>query len=141
MESEQVEESMNADLAKIMEENDNHIELQYRKDSFMYLFWKKQKEALTLKNMKGMGWHPLMIKWCLYLRHHSGKAYELLCDSGLRLPSQRTLRDYTYATKSGTGFDRSVDEQLLLASKVLTCKEWETYAVVLIDEMYIRYEN
>ena len=60
-------------------------------------------------------------------------------DAGLFLPSQRTLRDYTYCTKSATGFSSSVDEQLLLASKVMTCKEWEKYVVVLVDEMHIRY--
>ena len=42
-------------------------------------------------------------------------------------------------TKSVTRFSSSVDEQLLLASKVLTCQEWEEYMVVLIDEMHIRY--
>ena len=42
------------------------------------------------------------------------KAYEVLRDAGLFLPSQRTLRDYIYYTKSATGFPSSVDEQLLL---------------------------
>ena len=139
IEGEQVDESTNTDLKQIMEENDHNIGAQYHKDSFMHLFWKQQKEALAKKNLKGIRWHPLMIRWCLYLRHHSNKAYEVLHDAGLFLPSQRTLRDYTYCTKSATGFSSSVDQQLLLASKVLTCAEWEKYVVVLIDEMHIRY--
>ena len=61
-----------------------------------------------------MRWHPLFIKWCLYLRHLSGKAYELLRDSGcVRLPSQRTLRDYTHYISASVGFSAEVDEQLL----------------------------
>ena len=141
LEGEQVEESMSADLEQIIRENDHHIEAQYGKDTFMHLFWKQQKDALSRKNTKGMRWHPLMIRWCLYLRHQSSKAYDTLRDAGLFLPSQRTLRDYTYSTTSGTGFSSSVDHQLLLASKATTCKEWEKYVAVLIDEMYIRYNK
>ena len=63
----------------------------------------------------------------------------MLRDAGLYLPSQRTLRDYTYCTKSATGFPSSVDQQLLTALNVLNCKEWENYVVVLVDEMHIRY--
>lgn len=139
IDGEEVEESTSADLKQIMEDNDDNVLKQYPKDSFMHLFWTQQKEALAKKKMQGMRWHPLMIRWCLYLRHHSNKAYEVLRDAGLSLPSQRTLRDYTYSTKSTTGFTSSVDQQLLLGSKVLTCKEWEKYMVVLIDEMHIRY--
>lgn len=138
IEGEQVDESTHTNLKQIMEENDHHMESDYPKDSFMYLFWKQQKDALAKHNLKGMRWHPLMIRWCLYLRHQSNKAYEALRDAGLFLPSQRTLRDYTYCTKTSTGFSSDVDQQLLLASKVLTCKEWEKYVVVLIDEMHIR---
>ena len=123
LEGEQVDELTSTDLKQIMEENDRGIEAQYPKDSFMYLFWKQQREALAKKDLRGMRWHPLMIRWCLYLRHHSNKAYKVLRDAGLFLPSQRTLRDYTYCTKSATGFSSSVDQQLLLASKVLTCEE------------------
>ena len=86
-----------------------------------------------------MKWHPFMIRWCLYLRHHSNKVYEVLQDAGLFLPSQRTLHDYTYCIKPATGFSSSVDQQLLLASKVLTYPEWKKYVVVIIDEMHIRY--
>ena len=138
-EGEQMDKETSLDLKQIMEENNEQIETQYPRDSFMYLFWKQQREALGKKDLRGMRWHPMMIRWCLYLRHHSNKAYEVLRDAGLFLPSQRTLRDYTYYTKSVTGFSSSVDEQLLLASKVLTCQEWEDYMVVLIDEMHVRY--
>lgn len=38
-------------------------------DSFRQLFWKQQLEAATQKNARCMKWHPLMIRWCLSLRH------------------------------------------------------------------------
>ena len=71
VEGEKVDESTSADLQQIMEDNDTSILKQYPKESFLYLFWTQQKEALTKSSTKGMRWHPLMIRWCLYLRHHS----------------------------------------------------------------------
>ena len=57
-----------------------------------------------------MKWHPLMIKWCIYLRYKSSGAYEMLRESGcIKLPSQRTLRDYTHVFKSVSGFSVDVD--------------------------------
>lgn len=80
-----------------------------------------------------------MIRWCLYLRHQSSKAYEAIRESGcLSLPSQRTLRDYSHSVKAKPGFSTEVDHQLMLASKVVLCPEWEKLVVLLLDEMYIR---
>jgi hypothetical protein len=39
------------------------------KDSFQSIFWQQQVEAASKKNARNMRWHPLMIRWCLYLRH------------------------------------------------------------------------
>lgn len=39
------------------------------KDSFQSIFWQQQVEAASKKNARSMRWHPLMIRWCLYLRH------------------------------------------------------------------------
>ena len=39
------------------------------KDSFQYVFWQQQLEAASKKKAQNMRWHPLMIRWCLYLRH------------------------------------------------------------------------
>ena len=119
--------------------NQNVME-RYPKDSFLYLFW-QQQEALT-KNLKGMRWHPMLIRWCLYLRHQSGKAYNLLRETGIALPSQHTLRDYTHCFEAATVFIKGgADDQLLLASRVLTCEEWQKCVLLLIDEMYISYAN
>ena len=64
-----------------------------------------------------------MIKWALYLRHLSSKAYETMRKSGvIVLPSQRTLRDYTHFVQSRLGFSDEVDEQLVDAAKVTTLR-------------------
>ncbi len=47
----------------------------------------QQKKAASLTKSSSMGW---LIKWALYLRHQSSKAYELLRESKcISLPSQR----------------------------------------------------
>ena len=38
-------------------------------DSFRQLFWDQQLKAASQKNARSMKWHPLMIRWCLSLRH------------------------------------------------------------------------
>lgn len=38
-------------------------------NSFAKLFWDQQIDAATKKNARSVRWHPLMIRWCLYLRH------------------------------------------------------------------------
>ena len=49
-----------------------------------------------------------------YLRYKSSGAYEMLRESGcIKLPSQRTLRDYTHVFKSVSGFSVDVDVQLM----------------------------
>lgn len=81
-----------------MSKEEHNVETRYPVDSFQHVFWKQQKESLAKqgKSRNGIRWHPLMIKWCLYLRHQSSKAYDTLRDSGcVSLPSQRTLRDYS----------------------------------------------
>ena len=63
----------------------------------------------------------------------------MLRESGaIRLPSQRTLRDYTYYTKATTGFSDEVDRQLMEAAKIHSCPEREKYVLTSMDEMHIR---
>ena len=90
-----------ADIAKV-----------FPPDTFQHLFWKQQLEALQ-KHARAMRWHPLMVQWCLYLRHHSSGAYEALRESCcLSVPSQRTLRDYTFFMKGAAGFSTEPDKML-----------------------------
>ena len=65
-----------------------------------------------------------------------------LRESGcLRLPPQRTLRDYTHYVKAAAGFSHEVDIMLLKAANVEVCPEWEKLVLLLLDEMHIREDN
>ena len=134
-----LDEDTTSDLSKVMEEEDQVVkEIYPEEDCFQRIFWQQQKEASS-RSGRGIRWHPLMIKWCIYLRHQSSKAYETLRDSGcVRLPSQRTLRDYTNCVKACAGFTVEVDRQLFQAAKLETCSARQKLVVLLLDEMHIR---
>ena len=86
-----------------------------------------------------MRWHPLIIRWCLYLRHQSSKAYETLRQSGcLHLPSQCTLQDYSHCVKAEAGFSTEVDCHLMKAVNMESCPEWHKLVILLIDEIHIK---
>ena len=121
-----------ADLSEIMKEKEDSVLASLPQESFNHIFWEQQKKAASIKDPKGMRWHPAIIKWCIYLRHQSNKAYETLRGC-IRLPSQRTLRDYTHCTKAAAGFCK---QQLLQALE--SSKEHERMIILLLDEMYIR---
>lgn len=134
-----VDSATHTDLQEIMSNHETQITTMYPEDSFQHIFWRQQQQAAKVKKSCSMRWHPLVIKWCLYLRHVSGRAYETLRSSGcIHLPSQRTLRDYTHFVTTSTGFSDEVDIQLALAADVDHCPEREKYTAIIFDEMYIK---
>lgn len=121
-----------------MDGAESTVKEKYPEGSFQQIFWAQQRQASS-RSGKGRRWHPLMIKWCIYLKHQSSKAYELLRDSGcIQLPSQRTLRDYTNCVKARAGFSTDVDRQLMQAANLASCPDWQKLTILLLDEMYIR---
>ncbi len=65
----------------------------------------------------------------------------MLYKSGcIRLPSQRTLRDYTYYVKASIGFSSEVDEMLMKAADVSSCPGRDKCVLLLLDEMHIRHD-
>ena len=79
----------------------------------------------------------MVIRFCLSLAAKSPSAYEELRDSkDLRLPSQRTLRDYRNAVKPSAGFNKGVIEELAEAARNL--KDHQRYVTVSFDEMKIK---
>ncbi len=67
----------------------------------------------------------------------SSGAYEALRSSCcLRLPSQRTLRDYTHYVQAQTGFSDAVDKMLMDTAKMGSCPERDKYTLLLLDEMH-----
>lgn len=66
----------------------------------------------------------------------SSSAYHCLSTSGfIKLPSERTLRDYTHIFKSTTGFQREVDAML---RKEVGSENWKNYVVLLMDEIKVK---
>ena len=136
-----VDPDMQSDLSTITKEVTTSVMMKHPPESFERIFWEQQIKASNLKNPRSMKWHPLMIRWCIYLRHLSGRAYESLRDSNvIKLPSQRTLRDYTFYTTAKPGFSASVDQQLLDCAQVESCPRRDLYVILMMDEMHIRDE-
>lgn len=131
-----IDEDTHNDLCTIVEANSPSAE---SGNQFTKIFWEQQKKASLLKNSRSMKWHPLLIKWAIYLRHKSSKAYEILRDSKcISLPSQRTLRDYTHFVSNTIGFSDEVDRQLYEVAEVQTLPEFKKCVAIIIDEMHIR---
>lgn len=134
-----VDEELHQHLCNTMQECNEEMKKAHSPDSFKQIFWQQQMQASKAKSPKGMRWHPSMIRWCLYLRHCSGRAYEVLRDSGcVTLPSQRTLRDYTYHVKASTGFSSEVDEMLKKGAESFGTEERNKHVLLLLDEMHVR---
>ena len=132
-----VDEEMHEDLKAMAAEYTEQVQESTTEESFRMLFWNQQQQAASLKNSKSMRWHPLFIKWCIYLRHLSGSAYDMLRQSGcIKLPSQKTLCDYTYFTSATIGFSDTVDEQLMSIAD--TSEERYRYVGMVLDEVHIK---
>jgi hypothetical protein len=107
---------------------------------FQRLFWEQQmKEAKSGKC--GMRWHPMIVRWCLYLRQTSNKCYETLRKSGfLKLPSSRTLFDYSHYIKSVNGFSPEVFQMLKneATKNGMYKEEWKLWVGLLFDEIHVK---
>ena len=65
-----VDNATHEDLVTIMEENVKEVASKYPEKSFPRLFWSQQLQAAKQKNSKSMKWHPVMVRWCIYLRQY-----------------------------------------------------------------------
>lgn len=132
-----VEDPIHNDLVTIMKKQSESVLSQYGEESFQGIFWSQQLKATAATTASGRRWHPLIIKWCLYLHHVSSKAYETIRNSGVvALPSSRTLRDYKHLSSTNVGYSVEADRQLvdILAQKDDLAK----YGMLLFDEMYVK---
>ena len=132
-----LEDSVQGDLLQIMNDHSDSVTAQYGEDSFAAIFWNQQIKAASAKSNSRRRWHPLVLKWCLYLHHISSKAYETICNSGIiTLPSSRTLRDYKHLSSTSVGLSIEADRQLL---DIPNQKDDLTKnCTLLFDEMYIK---
>ena len=109
--------NLSEDLVDVMKLHSATVKSENASNSFRHIFWDQQLQAAT-RDPRGMRWHPLMIRWYIYLCHKSSGAYDLLRSSGIvSLPSTRTLRDYTHYISPQAGFSKEVDEQLMEAAQ------------------------
>lgn len=114
-----LDEALHRDLVNIMKEEDGSIKEKFPEGSFQRLFWSEQMKAAAVKDARQMRWHPTMIRWCLNLKLLSTSAYHSLRTLGfMKLPSERTLRDYTNFFQSKVGFQAEVDKMLIEEAKL-----------------------
>ncbi len=97
----------------IMHDNHQKVTEAYPDGSFSRLFWNEQLKAATASDNRRVRWHPVIIKWCLNLKLLSSSSYHALRTSGfIKLPSERTLFDYTHYFANAVGFQDQVNQQL-----------------------------
>ena len=108
-----------SDIKAIMDAEEHRVKKDHGEGSFLRLFWQTQKEAASGPAC-GRRWHPMIIKWCIYLRHQSSKAYDTLRHT-LALPSQRTLRDYTSCVKASAGTLGVLSASATSVRSAITC--------------------
>ena len=136
---EKVDDELHADLVSIMKNKQEQVNKSYPEGSFARLFWEEQLKAASVTDSRQMRWHPAMIKWCLNLMLISSSAYRAMRSSGfVRLPSDRTLRDYTNYFENKTGFQDEVDQQLAKEVSSLRLPESRKFFGILLDEMKIK---
>lgn len=134
---ESIDQGMHSDLVEIMQENTEKIRSDYSGGSFARLLWVEQLKASSV-NLRQMLWHPVIIKWCLNLKLLSSSAYHALRSSGfLKLPSERTLRDYTNYFNNRPGFQDETDQQLFSEIPVSLSKS-KRFIALLLDEMKVK---
>ena len=64
-----LDDNMYGDIHTIMSEESATILSKYSEGLFQHRFWEQQVKAASCKNAKCIRWHPLFIRWCLFLRH------------------------------------------------------------------------
>ncbi len=65
--SEAFDQETSDDLKQMMMEEEEHASKTFAEGSFKQVFWQQQKDAAMKPDKGGIRWHPLFIKWCLYL--------------------------------------------------------------------------
>eukprot|EP00795_Rhopilema_esculentum_P008149 gene8149-14073_t len=96
----------------------------------------EQKKAFEHSN-QGQRWHPMMIRFALHLHLRSPAAYKALKESSvIKLPSERTLRDYSSLFHPRAGFNREVYADLKHQAAKL--EGIGKYVVLMLDELSVQ---
>ena len=136
---EQLDTSFQSDLLSIMRDNEQRVRVAFPEGCFAKLFWDEQLKAATAGDSRQVRWHPLLIKWCLNLKLLSSSTYHALRSTGFnKLPSERTLFDYTHYYTNKVGFQDDVNQQLVEEINKLLLPDSRKFVALLIDEMKIK---
>ena len=121
-----VDKELHSYLHGVMESSNPNITANFPEGRFQRLFWDQQIKAARVSNARAMKWHPMMIRWCLNLKLLSSSCYHSLRTAGfVKLPSERTLRDYTHYVKARSGFQKDVEEDVIKEAKLDELPEWK----------------
>lgn len=126
------------DVTQLIKEVSDSVYTQFHKNSAQRVFWEQQHLYNSLKNKKQMRWHPLVIRFALNLKYVSSAAYRAVNSSGfIKLPSERTLADYTHWMTVTNGVQSEFIERFRLTLQKDT-KHGQQHSALLMDEMKIR---
>ena len=140
MHGQQLDQELHSNLHSIMVENDQDVMKTFPEGSFQRLFWTEQLKASSVKDTRQVRWHlVLIIKWCLNLKLLSSGAYEALRTSGvIKLPSARTLRDYSNVFTAKAGFQDKLDKQLVDEIESKALPSYRKFVGIVIDETKVK---
>ena len=134
----ELDETTNGDFLSIMEEHHASVTSSYPENSFQRIFWTNQYTAASQKSTKHIRWHPLIIKWCILLRHKSQKNPKIWYHTSSLALSARSETTLTH-TKVVLASPPSLhDQQLINDSGVSLLEGHQTYICLLGDEMHIK---
>ena len=128
-----LEKEVHEDFRGIIEGKVDEME----EGSFEKLFLKQQVESFRC-NPSSFRWHPMMIRFALHLHLRSPFAYNALRESKVvRLPCERTLRDYSNVIHPEAGFSKEVLDDLKKDVAKLQ-HDMQHYVALLFDEVSIK---
>ena len=132
-------EGESSDMNRLLSDVSEKINDEFPKDSFQYILWEEQRKFNHLKNKRQMKWHPVIIRFALALKYASSSAYRMVSSSGfIKLPSERTLRDYTHWCSVADGVHIPFIEHAKTVMKDKGMSEDESKFTLLMDEMKIK---
>ena len=140
-EAEILTESENSDVNELVQECTPSVESEWPAESFQRLFWEEQLKYNKLKDPRGMRWHPMIIKWAIYIKSKGTKAYEAVTNAGfIKMPNIRTLYNYSHFTDSKCGINPQVLEQMIKEAKAkgLYDEPYKQYVGILQDEVRVK---
>ena len=124
-----VDNTLSNDFMNVLFENGSKV------SPFMNIFWQQQTKLFKCSD-KGARYHPVIIRFILFLASKSKSCYEELRNRNiLRLPSTRTLRDYKHFITPHTGFQEKVIQELQLQTN--SYSDLQRYVVLLFNKMKI----